>query len=157
MPYDINMSSNIVALKFLKMIDMVYQEDNLLLITSPKIMHSLKASGQSGPHISLHFIYWKVSLKVTKKKKKGFSAPTLKKQKSQVEDSVTLRQFFSREDLALTFYDNLRLSNTMPKVLLSVSSETWKGRVVKQAFVSTGTEGQGGSVSSFQDLFGQDH
>ena len=45
MPYDINMSSNIVALKFLKMIDMVYQEDNLLLITSPKIMHSLKASG----------------------------------------------------------------------------------------------------------------
>lgn len=43
MPYDVNMQSNIVALKFLKLIDIVYQEDNLRLINSPNIMHSFKA------------------------------------------------------------------------------------------------------------------
>ena len=59
-----------------------------------------------------------------------------------MEDFLTLRHSFSREDLALRFYENLRLNNEMPKALLSLSTATWEARIIKQSVASLTSAGR---------------
>ena len=53
-----------------------------------------------------------------------------------VDDFLTLRHSFAREDLALRFYENLRLNNEMPKALLMLDTSNWQARIIKQSVAS---------------------
>lgn len=114
-------------------------------------MQSIKLTNIREEGVALHFVYWKVRNGIIKQhsQNNGSSNPLMKqksltnimRQKSasneeNADDLLTLRHSFAREDLALRFYDNLRLNNEMPKALLALDTANWHAKIVKQSVAS---------------------